>query len=147
MPRLTLSDAETSRVLAESELVRVAFRDGESVYLIPLGCVCIDGSLYGVMDAGRKSEIGERQPRVAFQTDTSRSTGLFTWQSVTGEGEFTIVNDGGDKARVLARLQPFMATAPDWWKAEQGPKMAAGTLSIWRIQPAWMTGVEYVPAT
>lgn len=147
MPRSAMNEAEVGKLLGQSELVRVAFRDNDSTYLIPLGCVCIDGALYGVMDAGRKTEIARTEPRVAFQADTARTTGLFEWQSITGEGEFTIVSDSEEMARVLDRLQPFVATAPAWWKAEQGPRMAAGELRIWRIQPVWLTGVKYEPGT
>jgi nitroimidazol reductase NimA-like FMN-containing flavoprotein (pyridoxamine 5'-phosphate oxidase superfamily) len=146
MPRQVMNGTEVGRLLEEAELVRVAFRDGESTYLIPLGCVCIEGVLYGVMEAGRKTELARNHPRVAFQTDTARTTGLFEWQSITGEGDFTIVTDPVEKAQVLDRLSTAVASAPAWWKAEQGPKMAAGELSIWRIHPQWMTGVKYEPA-
>lgn len=144
MPRVPMNDGEVARLLEASELLRVAFHDGSSTYLIPLGCVWCDGALYGVMDPGLKSEIAAEHPAVAFQTDTARETGLFEWESVTGNGEFEIVTDPHEVEKAMAELLPFVATAPDWWRAEQGPKMAAGQLLVWRIQPTTTTGVRYI---
>jgi nitroimidazol reductase NimA-like FMN-containing flavoprotein (pyridoxamine 5'-phosphate oxidase superfamily) len=142
MPRSALSHDDCARVLAGEQLVRVAFRDQESVYLIPLGYVWLDSALYGVADAGRKTEMAGQNPTVAFQVDTSTRTGLWEWESVTGEGRFELV-DGPEKQKALAALQPAIADAPDWWRREQGPKIAAGTLVVWRLRPARITGCRY----
>lgn len=143
MPRVRMNDEEVARRLEDCELVRVAFHDGNTTYLIPLGCVWANGALYGVADPGRKTEIAKQNPRVAFQTDTARETGLFEWESVTGQGDFDIVSDSGEINRAMAKLQPFVETAPNWWKEEQGPKMASGQLLVWRIRPSQTTGVRY----
>jgi uncharacterized protein len=140
-----MSEDDIVSLLEACELLRVAFHDGAATYLIPLGCVWCDGALYGVTDPGRKTEIAADQPHVAFQTDTSRQTGLFEWDSVTGHGEFEIVTDRGEVGMAMAKLQPFVATAPGWWKAEQAPRMAAGQVIVWRIRPTSTTGVRYVP--
>jgi nitroimidazol reductase NimA-like FMN-containing flavoprotein (pyridoxamine 5'-phosphate oxidase superfamily) len=145
MPRSTLTQDECNRVLGGEGLVRIAFRDQDTVYLIPLGYVWLGSALYGVADAGRKTEIASRNPQVAFQVDTSTHTGLWEWQSVTGEGRFDLV-DGPEKGKALAALQPVVASAPDWWRREQGPKMAAGTLVVWRLFPTHVTGCRYAPA-
>jgi nitroimidazol reductase NimA-like FMN-containing flavoprotein (pyridoxamine 5'-phosphate oxidase superfamily) len=140
-----MSEDDVVRLLETSELLRVAFHDGTSTYLIPLGCVWSNGALYGVADPGRKTEIAAEHPQVAFQADTARQTGLFEWESVTGHGEFEIVLDPDEVGRVMAKLQPFVARAPEWWKAEQAPKMSTGQLLVWRIQPTSTTGVRYIP--
>jgi len=142
MPRSALSQDDCTRVLAGEQLVRVAFRDQESVYLIPLGYVWLDSALYGVADTGRKTEIARQNPTVAFQVDTSMHTGIWEWESVTGEGHFDLV-EGPEKQKALAALQPAVAQAPDWWRREQGPKMAAGTLVVWRLRPAHIAGCRY----
>ncbi len=144
MPRVPMSDEEVVRLLEDCELLRVAFHDGNVTYLIPLGCVWHGGALYGVTDPGRKTEIATQHPRVAFQTDTALETGLFEWRSVTGQGEFEIVSDPEEIRTAMARLQPFVATAPDWWQQEQAPKMSAGKLIVWRICPVETSGVKYV---
>lgn len=145
MPRSTMTHDDCTRVLAGEHLVRVAFHDGDSVYLIPLGYAWLDAALYGVADRGRKTEVAGRNPAVAFQVDTSMQTGLWEWESVTGEGRFELV-DGPDKQKALAALQPTVAEAPEWWRRERGPMMAAGALVVWRIRPKHVEGCRYAPA-
>jgi len=144
VPRVTMSDHDTRHLLQTCEVLRVAFHDGAAPYLIPLGCVWHDGALYGVTDPGRKTQIASEHSLVAFQADTSRQTGFFEWESVTGQGRFEIVADPTEIGRAMAKLQPLVAKAPDWWRAEQAPKMAAGELLVWRIRPTAATGVRYV---
>jgi nitroimidazol reductase NimA-like FMN-containing flavoprotein (pyridoxamine 5'-phosphate oxidase superfamily) len=145
LPRRDLSAEESAKVLAEQNLVRVAFHDGRTSYLIPLGYVYVEAALYGVADAGRKTRIAERNAAVSFQVDTSDDTGLWEWRSVTGEGTFEIVATDVEKQRALGALQPVIAQAPDWWRREQGPRMASGALLVWKITPTVVTGCEYVP--
>ena len=147
MPRVPMSDGDAKHLLETCDLLRVAFHDGTAPYLLPLGCVWHDGALYGVTDSGRKTEIASENSRVAFQTDTSRQTGLFEWESVTGEGRFELVTEPTEIGQAMAKLQPFVASAPDWWREEQAPKMAAGELLVWRIRPGTVTGVRYVRPT
>jgi len=144
MPRTSLNHEDCARVLAGEQLVRIAFRDQESVYLIPLGYVWLHSALYGVADVGRKTEMAQRNPIVAFQVDTSARTGLWEWGSVTGDGHFQLV-DGSEKQEALSALQPVIADAPDWWRREQGPKMASGALVVWRLRPTQVAGCRYAP--
>jgi nitroimidazol reductase NimA-like FMN-containing flavoprotein (pyridoxamine 5'-phosphate oxidase superfamily) len=144
MPRSNLTPDDCSRVLANEQLVRVAFCDQNVLYLIPLGYVWLRSALYGVADHGRKTEIANQNSAVAFQVDTAMKTGLWEWESVTGEGTFELV-DGTEKQEALSALQPAIAKAPDWWRREQGPRMAAGELVVWRIRPTHIAGCRYRP--
>jgi len=144
MPRSKLTPDDCSRVLANEQLVRVAFCDQRVLYLIPLGYVWLRSALYGVADHGRKTEIADRNPEVAFQVDTAMKTGLWEWESVTGEGTFELV-DGTEKQDALSALQPSIAKAPDWWRREQAPRMAAGELVVWRIRPTRIAGCRFAP--
>jgi uncharacterized protein len=144
MPRSSMSHEDSQRVLAQQNLVGVAFRDGGSVYLIPLGYVWLGSALYGVTEAGRKTEIAAQNPTVAFQVDTSARTGLWEWESVTGEGQFAIVG-GAEKQAAISALQSVIAQAPDWWRREQAPRMASGQLLVWRIRPSQVDGCRYSP--
>jgi len=143
VPRTSIDTEQATSVLRKGHLVRVAFRDGDATYLIPLGYVWIGAALYGVGERGRKTDLAVREPEVAFQVDTAMETGLFEWESVTGTGEFTVVNDPGEARAALAALQPFIAVAPEWWRAEQAPRMARGELIVWRISPASFAGVRF----
>jgi nitroimidazol reductase NimA-like FMN-containing flavoprotein (pyridoxamine 5'-phosphate oxidase superfamily) len=147
MPRYDLSADETIRVLAGERVVRVAFRDGETSYLIPLGYVWLDSALLGVADPGRKTRMAESNPSVAFQVDTSAETGVFEWESVTGDGTFQVVVDEAERQQAIAALQPVIAQAPEWWQREQVPRMAAGSLVVWKITPTRISGCRYAPAT
>lgn len=143
MPRTAISSDQAARLLQKAQLVRVAFRHGDATYLIPLGYTWVGSALYGVADRGLKTELAARDPVVAFQVDTAIDTGLFEWESVTGTGRFAVVTDGDEAGRAIAALQPFIAEAPEWWRAEQGPRMAEGALIVWRIDPIAFTGVRY----
>jgi nitroimidazol reductase NimA-like FMN-containing flavoprotein (pyridoxamine 5'-phosphate oxidase superfamily) len=146
MSAYELSEAEVSDVLKEQKVVRVAFRDDESVYLIPLGFVWLHSALYGVMEFGRKTRCAEKNSAVAFQVDSSSESGIFEWRSVTGEGEFETILDDDLRTDVLGALGPIIAQAPDWWLAEQGPKVASGELKVWRITPKRMSGRRFGPS-
>jgi nitroimidazol reductase NimA-like FMN-containing flavoprotein (pyridoxamine 5'-phosphate oxidase superfamily) len=113
------------------------------MYLIPLGYVWVDAAMYGVGERGRKTELAAREPGVAFQVDTAMETGLFEWESVTGTGQFTVVSEPGEARRALTEMQSFMAGAPDWWRAEQAPRMVQGTLIVWRITPTAFAGSRF----
>lgn len=143
MPRTTIDHEQTTSVLRNGHLVRVAFRDGDASYLIPLGYTWLEGALYGVGEPGRKTELASKEPVVAFQVDTAMTTGLFEWESVTGAGHFTVVSNRDEARAVLEALQPLMAQAPDWWRAEQAPRMAQGALIVWRITPSVVSGIRF----
>ena len=145
MPRYELSVDEAIEILAGGNLVRVAFHDGGAPYLIPLGYVWL-GSLFGVAEPGRKTRMAESNPTVAFQVDTSMETGVFEWESATGEGTFQVVVDEAEKRQALAALQSAIAQAPDWWQREQAPRIAAGSLIVWKITPIRLSGCRYASA-
>lgn len=144
MPRVPMSDDEAAQFLETCDLLRVSFQRGTAPYLIPLGCVWHAGALYGVTEPGQKTAIAAANSRVAFQADTARRTGLFEWESVTGEGDFEIATDQTEIGQAMAKLRPVVATAPDWWREEQAPKLSTGQLLVWRIRPSRITGVRYV---
>jgi nitroimidazol reductase NimA-like FMN-containing flavoprotein (pyridoxamine 5'-phosphate oxidase superfamily) len=145
MPVRELMNEEVNNLLAGEHVVRVAYQDESCPYLIPLGYVWMRNALYGVMEQGRKTQIAEENPRVAFQVDTSCRTGLFEWGSVTGEGQFQVVVDAEERNEALSALQPVIAQAPDWWQREQAPRMAAGSLLVWKLTPIRATGRQYEP--
>ena len=146
MPAYDLGRDEISQILADEWVVRVAFNDGESLYLIPLGYVWLRSSFCGVTEAGQKTRIADQNPLVAFQVDTSSATGLFDWRSVTGEGRFRIVANDEAQQEVLSGLQPVIAQAPSWWQREQAPRLASGELKVWNITPTRIHGRRFGPS-
>ncbi|MEJ2312178.1 MAG: pyridoxamine 5'-phosphate oxidase family protein [Gemmatimonadales bacterium] len=146
MPRTDLSRDETLRVLEREGVVRVAFDDGDAPYLIPLGYTWLESALFGVADPGKKTRLAASNSDVAFQVDTSAETGVFEWESVTGDGVFEIVADETARRRALSALGPVIAQAPEWWRNEQTSKMADGSLLVWKITPTRLSGCRYAPA-
>jgi nitroimidazol reductase NimA-like FMN-containing flavoprotein (pyridoxamine 5'-phosphate oxidase superfamily) len=120
MPAQELDSEEAIDVLANEHLVRVAFHDGES--------------------------ISAKNPSVGFQVDTSCTTGLFAWASITGTGLFEVVISPEERKQAMAALQPVIAEAPEWWQKEQAPRVASGALQVWRIVPKILDGRRYAPA-
>jgi nitroimidazol reductase NimA-like FMN-containing flavoprotein (pyridoxamine 5'-phosphate oxidase superfamily) len=138
-----LRDDESDEILARERVVRIAFQDGQSQYLIPLGYVWLQSALYGVTKEGRKTRLAKVNPNVAFQVDTSHWTGLWEWQGVTGEGTFGIVGGEEERQQVLSALEPLIAEAPAWWLREQEPRLASGTFLVWRLNPTRVSGRGY----
>jgi len=145
MPAFELNTEEVVEVLSRGQVVRVAFHDGTSPYLIPLGYVWLRSALFGVTESGRKTRIAAVNPTVAFQVDTSGATGVFEWASVVGEGLFGIVTDQAHRQQTFSALEPLIAQAPDWWQREQAPRVASGSLQVWRITPTRTAGRRYGP--
>lgn len=145
MPAHDLNSEEAIDVLANEHLVRMAFHDGASSYLIPLGYVWSDSALYGVMEPGKKTRIAASNPSVAFQVDTSCATGLFEWASVTGSGRFEVVTSQEERQQAMSALQPVIAEAPEWWQQEQAPRVASGALQVWKVVPEQFDGRRYAP--
>ncbi len=146
MPAYDLDNEAAIEVLSNEHLVRVAFDEGDSIYLIPLGYAWADSALYGVTEPGRKTNISAINPRVAFQVDTSCSTGLFEWASVTGKGHFNIVSSVQERQKAMGALQSVIADAPNWWQQEQAPRVESGALQVWKIVPETLDGRRYAPA-
>jgi len=146
MPAYELDSKAISEVLENEHLVRVAFADGETAYLIPLGYAWSGSVLYGVTEPGKKTKISAKNPRVAFQVDTSCTTGLFEWASVTGTGQFHVVSSQEERETAISILQPVIAKAPPWWQQEQAPRVTTGALQIWKIVPESFDGRRYAPA-
>jgi nitroimidazol reductase NimA-like FMN-containing flavoprotein (pyridoxamine 5'-phosphate oxidase superfamily) len=89
--------------------------------------------------------MAEAKPTVAFQVDTSAATGLFEWDSVTGEGRFEIVTSEEERQETLSALQPVIAQAPDWWQRNLAPQLVSGALLVWKISPIRSFGRRYSP--
>jgi len=144
MPSQTLTHDEVSGVLASEMIVRVAFSDGETPYVIPFGYVYLKSMLYGITAPGRKTQIAERNPKVGFQVDSSARTGPWEWRSVTGEGRFEVVEDKRECREALVALEPLNSSAPDWWQDEIRPLVTSGIVKVWKITPTSVAGLEYV---
>ena len=139
MPRHKLPDDESERLLARGRLVRIGFQDTAAPYLIPLGYVFLHSALYGVTEPGRKTRVAAVNPSVAFQVDTSSESGLWEWESVTGEGRFEIVTGKAEREDNVLKNAPHTAKAvvSDAWQHSYSREQAAFPLKWVRDNKFW----------
>jgi nitroimidazol reductase NimA-like FMN-containing flavoprotein (pyridoxamine 5'-phosphate oxidase superfamily) len=141
-----LSESEIDRVLADERVVRVAFEANGERYLVPLGYAWHRGMLYAMTTHGRKTRMAAVNPRVSFQVDTSARTGLFSWQSVSGEGTFELLADPGEIETVSALLAARFDDMPPWMIDEYAALMQQGRTVFVRIRPSRLAGRRSEPA-
>lgn len=143
LPALAQDDIE--QFLQRERILRLAMdADGER-YLLPLGYVWHEGSLYCTTLHGKKTQMLERNPRVAFQVDDSATRDAFDWTSVTGEGTVEFVSDGDEIATVRPLFFSRFADMPDWAARQYEERIRAGALVWLRIRPLRMSGREGAP--
>jgi uncharacterized protein len=139
-----LDQDEIADVLRRERVVRIAFNvDGEP-YLVPVFYVlCDDGCLRGFSSNGRKARMGAAEGRVAFQVDSSASSGVWEWFSVSGEGTFALIEDDAEVAGYAPKLKAALHDAPSWAPFSkpdlQATAKAVGLLP-WRIKPTTIGG-------
>jgi nitroimidazol reductase NimA-like FMN-containing flavoprotein (pyridoxamine 5'-phosphate oxidase superfamily) len=139
-----LGPEEMEDVLTHQDTVHVGFAAGNERYLIPLGYVWLDGCLCGFTSLGRKTRLARRDSRVSFQLDTSATTGHFTWMSVTGQGNFELVEEPARIEQIGQRMSPQLVDTPAYLQRYVEGLLAAGKMVAWRIRPSSMTGVKTV---
>lgn len=140
-----LDPAETEHVLARERVVRLAFHaDGEH-YLVPVFFTWHEGALCGFTTPGRKTEMAARQPRVAFQVDSTVTTGPWEWASVTGEGDFEMLDDPLEAMTFAPALQQKLADAPDWASQALEERFERLGRVPWRLRPRTMSGRAHGP--
>jgi nitroimidazol reductase NimA-like FMN-containing flavoprotein (pyridoxamine 5'-phosphate oxidase superfamily) len=139
-----LGQEEIERVLTEQREVRIGFAAGEERYLIPLAYVWLDGCLCGFTTRGRKTRLAQVDPRVSFQVDTSATTGLYIWSSVTGQGTFEVLEEREYPETLFPLISSHFADEPASLKGYFEEQFAAGELVAWRIRPSSITGVREV---
>jgi nitroimidazol reductase NimA-like FMN-containing flavoprotein (pyridoxamine 5'-phosphate oxidase superfamily) len=95
-----IPEAECFELLRRNRIGRIAMRDGDSAYLVPISYACGDRVLYGHAAPGRKVQLLREWPRVAFQVDEIRNPA--TWKSVMVRGTWHEIHDRNeaDSARL-----------------------------------------------
>lgn len=94
--------AECERFLRARRIGRVAMRDAEGAYLVPISYAFADGCIYGHAAPGRKIALMRRWPHVAFQVDDVRNPA--TWRSVLIRGKWEELTHEDDRFRARALL-------------------------------------------
>ena len=140
-----LTPQEIELVLSKERVIRIAFSaDGEQ-FLVPVFFVYHEGALCGLTTPGRKTRLGEANPEVAFQVDSTFETGPWEWASVSGQGEFSRVPNPADFGPFAAALQAKLTDAPKWAADMLQERFARLGLYAWRIQPSVISGRAHGP--
>lgn len=144
MAQRELTREEIEQLLRSQRIVRVAFSANGHLYLLPLGYVWLDDALHLMTSAGRKTVMAAANRRVAFQLDDSAEHGMIGWSSVTGEGEWEIVDAHIAQAKIGALLLARFPELLSWATRETIQKGSSAALLFARIKPLWMTGRSFL---
>lgn len=123
--------AKIQDIIQRCDCCRIGFNDNGEVYIVPLnfGYVCQEGKytlyFHGAA-AGRKYELAQSTPSVGFEMDTNyllhtggkspdvASNYTARFQSVIGNGTFSIVTDEAEKREGLQLLMLHATGKKEW---------------------------------
>lgn len=137
MPR-ELSIEECEALLARHRVGRIAVRDVEGAYIVPMSFVFEGGVVHAHTSPGHKLQLLRRWPHVAFQADEVEEADR--WRSVLVRGRFRELTDPDEQAHtrlVLVRAfggNPVAVTAP------HGHRTTLADAIVFRIEPETVTG-------
>ena len=140
MPSRPLTDTEIEQLLMQERVIRLGFTAPNETYVVPVFYVIHEGAFCGLTTPGRKSRMGEANPRVAFQIDSSLTGGVFEWSSIAGEGTFEAVQDPAEFGPFAQKFDARLGDAPAWMQAELEKRFATVGMVAWRVRPTAMTG-------
>ncbi|WP_322796373.1 pyridoxamine 5'-phosphate oxidase family protein [Tepidiforma sp.] len=136
---------EIELVLAKERVVRVAFFAEGEHFVVPLFYTWAGGVLCGLTTPGRKLELARRNPRVAFQVDSTATTGPWEWASVSGWGTWEEVDDPFELAPLAGEFAARLADAPAWAAQALEARFAERGMVGWRLAPAELGGRAHGP--
>ncbi|HMO95266.1 MAG TPA: pyridoxamine 5'-phosphate oxidase family protein [Tepidiformaceae bacterium] len=133
-----LSLAECEDLLLSQKVGRLAVRDEDGVYVVPLQYAFADGYIYGHASPGKKIRLMRLWPRVGFQVDMIGQGEC--WASVLVQGTFYELTSEAD--RVHARqvlLRAFGGHAGEVTFGH-GHRTTLAEAVLFRIVPYEVTG-------
>ena len=140
-----LDPAEIELVLEKERVIRIAFHAGEEQFLVPVFFTWFEGALCGLTTPGRKTRLGEANPNVAFQVDSTFATGPWEWASVAGQGTFARVVEGREFGPFAAQLSTKLSDSPPWAQEMLQARFAKLGVYAWRITPSELSGRTHAP--
>jgi nitroimidazol reductase NimA-like FMN-containing flavoprotein (pyridoxamine 5'-phosphate oxidase superfamily) len=135
-----LASKEIEDVLSGERIVRIGMGAAGERYLLPVGYLWYDGFIYFASTPGKKTRILEANPEVSFQIDTSATSGIYDWKSVTGEGRVEFVEVAAELDGIRPRLFARFGDMPSWMASEYRGRADSGRLVWMRIRPRHVTG-------
>lgn len=139
-----LTRQEIDLVLEKERVIRIAFSAEGEQFLVPVFYVLHEGAPCGLTTPGRKTRLGEANPEVAFQVDSTFTTGPWEWASVSGQGKFERVPPA-EMAPAAAKLQMKLTDAPEWAAKMLQDRFAKLGIYAWRIEMSAVSGRAHGP--
>ena len=133
-----LSVSECEELLRHERVGRLAIREAEGAYMVPITYAFGDGAIYAHAPMGKKISLMRLWPHVAFQVDTIQN--LSTWRSVLVRGLFEEITD--DDLAFRARALLIRASGGSLWgtTAGHGHATSLADAVLFRIRIDEMSG-------
>jgi nitroimidazol reductase NimA-like FMN-containing flavoprotein (pyridoxamine 5'-phosphate oxidase superfamily) len=140
-----LTRDEIDLVLDKERVIRIAFNANGETFVVPVFYVWHEGALCGLTTPGRKTRLGEANPEVAFQIDSTFVTGPWEWASVAGQGRFSHVANPAEFGPFAVRLREKLTDSPEWAAKLLQDRFAKFGMYAWRIEPRDLSGRAHGP--
>jgi nitroimidazol reductase NimA-like FMN-containing flavoprotein (pyridoxamine 5'-phosphate oxidase superfamily) len=135
--QLSLDECES--LLRHSRLGRIAMRDAEGAYAVPITFVYADGAIYGHAAPGRKITLMRRWPHVSLLVDDI--TNFATWRSVPCRGKWQELHEEEDCVRARSLLLRAFGGELWWVTAGHGHRTTLSDAILYRIEIDEITGM------
>ena len=123
--------AECQQLLSHSRIARLAMRDAEGAYVVPISYAYRDGAIYGHAAPGRKIELMRRWPHVSLLVDEVQSPAR--WRSVLARGRWEELYGEEEKFRARTLLLHNFEGSLMSVTAGHGHRTTLGDAIIFRI--------------
>jgi nitroimidazol reductase NimA-like FMN-containing flavoprotein (pyridoxamine 5'-phosphate oxidase superfamily) len=133
-----LSAEECEALLRRHHFGRVAMRDAEGAYLVPISYAFADDAVYGHAAPGRKIMLMRRWPHVAFQVDEIENGAH--WRSVIVRGRFEELKDEASQFRARMLLLKVFEGDHMSVTAGHGHRTTLADAVLFRIRAEEITG-------
>ena len=143
----TLNDSEIEEVLARNYLGRLGCTDGETVYVVPVNYIYMDGYFIAHSTEGKKIKFMRKRPGVCFEIDEMED--MMNWRSVIAWGNYEEITNELDKQKWLdlmvqkmMKLKVSETALPPHAMQNRPRPHQAGSISVvlWRIAVTKKTG-------
>ena len=137
-----LTADEISAFLESERVVRVAFAAGDELFLAPMFYTWFDGAVCGLTTPGTKTRLAEQSASVAFQVDSTVTSGIWEWTSVTGVGAWEVVTAAKEFGPFAAQLGERLSEQPEWTRTTLQGRFRELGMVAWRIRPSRLGGKQ-----
>ena len=140
-----LEPNEIQLVLEKERVIRIAFHAGDEHFVVPVFYTWHEGALCGLTTPGRKTRLGQANAAVAFQVDSTFTTGPWEWASVTGQGNWEHVPDPMEFGPFAGLLSGKLSDSPQWAQLLLQDRFKRLGMYAWRIRPSELSGRAHGP--